>query len=101
MSKITIEDVRHVAELSKLSFADSEIESFTETLGRIIIMVEKLEELDTTGVPFTMNVADNLNRMREDVVEPAVNREEVMAAVPTKVDGFIQVPAMLEGEGDA
>lgn len=75
MSQITEEQVKHVALLSKLEFSENEVKSFTVTFGKIIDMVEMLDEVDTDGVPFTMNVADNLNFMREDVAEKGLDRE--------------------------
>lgn len=101
MSKITIEQVKHVAELSKLEFPENEIDGFTNTLSKIIDMVEMLDEVNTDGVEFTMNVADNVNRMREDVVGEIANRDELLKAVPDTKDGFIRVPAMLADGGDA
>ncbi|MDU0991171.1 MAG: Asp-tRNA(Asn)/Glu-tRNA(Gln) amidotransferase subunit GatC, partial [Enterococcus faecium] len=50
---ISEEQVKHVAKLAKLAFADEELASFTDQLGKIIDMVEMLEEVDTEGVPFT------------------------------------------------
>ncbi|MFV0556490.1 MAG: Asp-tRNA(Asn)/Glu-tRNA(Gln) amidotransferase subunit GatC [Lactovum sp.] len=101
MSKITRQDVEHVAQLSKLKFEENEIEAFRETLSKTITMFEKLAEVDTNDVPFTMNVTENINCMREDIAEAGWDREELMKNVPTKVEGFIQVPAMLESGGDA
>jgi len=101
MSQITEEQVKHVALLSKLEFSENEVKSFTDTFGKIIDMVEMLDEVDGEGVPFTMNVADNLNFMREDVAEKGLDREKLMAAVPEKEAGFIKVPAMLSDGGDA
>lgn len=101
MSQITTEEVKHVAELAKLEFPENEVAGFTETLGKIIDMVELLEEVDTTGVAFTMNVADNDSRMREDVAAAAADREKLLENVPTHDNGFIQVPAMLADGGDA
>ena len=89
MSQITEEQVKHVALLSKLEFSENEVKSFTDTFGKIIDMVEMLD------------VADNLNFMREDVAEKGLDREKLMAAVPEKEDGFIKVPAMLSDGGDA
>ncbi len=48
---ISEEQVKHVAKLAKLSFNDEERHAFTDQLGKIIDMVELLEEVDTTGVP--------------------------------------------------
>lgn len=101
MAKITKEEVEHVAELSKLSFAADEIDGFTTQFEKIIEMIETLDEVDTDGVAFTMNVADNKSRMREDIAVPGWNRDALLAAVPEKADGFIKVPAILEDGGDA
>ncbi|EKF51748.1 Asp-tRNA(Asn)/Glu-tRNA(Gln) amidotransferase subunit GatC [Lactococcus garvieae] len=101
MSKITKEQVEHVATLSKLKFAENELDTVTDQLDKIIEMVEQLEEVNTDGVEFTMSVADNLNRMREDIAVAGDNREDLMRNVPTKQDGFIKVPAMLADGGDA
>ncbi|WEV45636.1 Asp-tRNA(Asn)/Glu-tRNA(Gln) amidotransferase subunit GatC [Streptococcaceae bacterium ESL0687] len=101
MSKITEEEVRHVAHLSKLQFDDADVEKFTDQLGKIIEMVELLSEVDTEGVEFTSNVSDNLNFMREDVALPGWNRDELMKNVPESEDGYIKVPAILDGGGDA
>ena len=48
---ISEEQVKHVAKLAKLSFSDDELHEFTSQLGKIIDMVETLEEVDTEGVP--------------------------------------------------
>lgn len=101
MSQITTEEVKHVAGLAKLEFAESEISGFTDTLGKIIDMVEMLNEVDTEGVAFTMNVADNDSRMRDDVAVEGFDREKLLENVPTHENGFIKVPAMLTDGGDA
>jgi aspartyl-tRNA(Asn)/glutamyl-tRNA(Gln) amidotransferase subunit C len=101
MSTITKQDVEHVAGLAKLKFEDNEIDNFAETLGKIITMFEQLGEVDTEGVPFTSNPADNLNHWREDIAAPAADRELLLSQVPETEDGFIKVPAILEGGGDA
>ncbi|OFI45796.1 Asp-tRNA(Asn)/Glu-tRNA(Gln) amidotransferase subunit GatC [Floricoccus penangensis] len=101
MSKITEEEVRHVANLSKLEFNDQEVTAYAEQLGKIIEMIDLLNEVDTEGVEFTSNVANNTNFMREDVSTPGWNRDELMRNVPESEDGFIKVPAILDGGGDA
>lgn len=54
--EITKDDVKHVANLSKLAFDEAETAEFAGTLTKIVDMFMKLEEVDTTGVPFTSNV---------------------------------------------
>ena len=87
---ISEEQVKHVAKLAKLSFSDDELHEFTSQLGKIIDMVETLEEVDTEGVPFTSNVAETINVMREDIAAEGWNRQELMRNVPESEDGFIK-----------
>ena len=99
---ISEEQVKHVAKLAKLSFSDDELHEFTSQLGKIIDMVETLEEVDTEGVPFTSNVAETINVMREDIAAEGWNRQELMRNVPESEDGFIKVPAIIDnGEAGA
>lgn len=98
---ITVENVKHVAKLAKLSFDDAQIESFTSQLSDIIDMVEQLSEVDTTDVPVTTHGYEIVNVFREDLVEQGMSREELFKNVPTHENHFIKVPAMLDGGGDA
>ena len=94
--EITKEDVKHVANLSKLSFDETETAEFAGSLTKIVDMFLKLEEVDTTGVAFTSNVADNVNTWREDVAVAGWDRDELFKNVPETEDGFIKVPTLME-----
>ena len=99
---ISEEQVKHVAKLAKLAFADEELASFTDQLGKIIDMVEMLEEVDTEGVPFTSNVVETVNVMRQDRAQAGWTRDELLKNVPETEDGFIKVPAIIDnGEAGA
>jgi aspartyl-tRNA(Asn)/glutamyl-tRNA(Gln) amidotransferase subunit C len=93
---ITKDDVTHVANLSKLAFDEKETEAFAETLTKIVDMFLMLEEVDTTDVPFTSNVADNSNTWREDVATEGWSQETLFKNVPESEAGFIKVPAIME-----
>ncbi|MEQ9764129.1 Asp-tRNA(Asn)/Glu-tRNA(Gln) amidotransferase subunit GatC [Streptococcus jiangjianxini] len=99
--KISEEEVRHVAKLSKLSFTDQETSEFAQSLTKIVDMVELLNEVDTEGVPVTTTMADRKNVMREDVAKAGQPREELFKNVPEEKDYFIKVPAIFEEGGDA
>ena len=92
-------EVRHVAKLAKLSFADHEILHFTEQMSDIIDMVEQLKEVDTTGVEVMTHGYSLVNVLREDVPVKGTDRDLLMRNVKTSEDGFIQVPAIM-GEGE-
>ncbi|KAF1298632.1 asparaginyl/glutamyl-tRNA amidotransferase subunit C [Enterococcus sp. JM4C] len=97
---ISEEEIKHVAKLSKLEFGKEELVGFTDQLGKIIDMVELLEEVDTEGVAFTSNVIETVNVMRQDRAQSGWNRDELMRNVPETEDGFIKVPAIID-EGEA
>ena len=99
--KISEEEVRHVADLSKLSFAEEETAEFATTLSKIVDMVELLNEVDTEGIPVTTTMADRKTVMREDVAVAGDNRDELFKNVPQSENYYIKVPAILEDGGDA
>ncbi|HEP1458807.1 Asp-tRNA(Asn)/Glu-tRNA(Gln) amidotransferase subunit GatC [Streptococcus pyogenes] len=99
--KISEEEVRHVAKLSKLSFSESETTTMSTTLSKIVDMVELLNEVDTEGVAITTTMADKKNVMRQDVAEEGTDRALLFKNVPEKENHFIKVPAILDDGGDA
>ncbi len=99
--KISEEEVRHVAKLSKLSFSDEETTDFATTLTKIVDMVELLNEVDTTGVPITTTMADCKTVMRPDVAEKGTDRNQLFKNVPQSENYYIKVPAILDDGGDA
>ena len=99
--KIPEEEVRHVADLSKLSFAEEETAEFATTLSKIVDMVELLNEVDTEGIPVTTTMADRKTVMREDVAVAGDDRDELFKNVPQSENYYIKVPAILEDGGDA
>lgn len=99
--KISEEEVRHVANLSKLSFSEEETTEFATTLSKIVDMVELLNEVDTEGIAVTTTMADRKTVMREDVAVAGDDRDELFKNVPQSENYYIKVPAILEDGGDA
>ena len=70
MSTITKSQVQHIAKLARLSLTDAEQETMTKEMGSILTYVEKLKEVDTTGVEPTAQVTGLHNVFRKDSAEP-------------------------------
>lgn len=96
MTRITEEQVRHVANLARLAVTDEEVEKFTSHLDAIISFAEQLNELDTTDVLPTSHVLDMKNIMREDEAKPGLPQEEVLKNAPDHQNGQIRVPSIME-----
>ena len=93
---ITANEVKHVASLAKLEFTDEELQKFTGQMDEIINMDEQLGEVDTTDVPVTSTVTEEVNVMREDVAVKGTDRTLLMKNVPEEKDGLIKVPAIID-----
>ncbi|MDP4098093.1 Asp-tRNA(Asn)/Glu-tRNA(Gln) amidotransferase subunit GatC [Paenibacillus sp. P96] len=93
---ISLENVRHVAKLSRLNLTSGEEELMTEQLNAILHYAEKLNELNTDDVEPTTHVLHVSNVMREDEVRPSLTPEQVMRNAPEEEDGQFKVPAILE-----
>ena len=75
---LTKDDVRHVAKLARLTLTEREIDKFTIQLETIFEHLDKLQELDIGCVPETSQVNGLSNVMREDLVKPSLDREDVL-----------------------
>ncbi|ABS20660.1 Asp-tRNA(Asn)/Glu-tRNA(Gln) amidotransferase subunit GatC [Bacillus cytotoxicus] len=96
MSRISVENVKHVAHLARLAITDQEAEKFQKQLDAIVTFAEQLNELDTTNVKPTTHVLTMRNVMREDVPEQGLPVEEVLKNAPDHKENQIRVPAVLE-----
>jgi aspartyl-tRNA(Asn)/glutamyl-tRNA(Gln) amidotransferase subunit C len=94
--KISRQEVEHVAKLARLELSDGEQEKLTEQLSGILTYVEKLNELDTSGVEPTAHVLDIKNVMRDDVAAPSLSQERALANAPEKAAGHYKVPKIIE-----
>lgn len=96
MSTITTDDVRHLAQLSNLQLADSEVESLQADLVNILGYIEQLSELDTAGIEPTYQVTSLENVWRDDaVIDAGVTRDQLLALAPEKVEHSVKVPKVL------
>ena len=97
--KITNEDVRRVAELASLALRDDEVEKMAKDLDNILGHMDKLNELDTTGVEPMAQVlfdAEEIATLREDRVKPSLSNAEALANAPVSGSGYYKVPLVIE-----
>jgi aspartyl-tRNA(Asn)/glutamyl-tRNA(Gln) amidotransferase subunit C len=88
--------VDRIAHLARLDFPESEKSSMKKDLERMIRFVEKLSELDTTGVPPLLHMSDVVNNLREDEVRGSVSRQAALENAPGHDDRFILVPKVIK-----
>ena len=95
--KVTEKDVQYVSELANLELTEDEQRRMLRDMNAILEHVDKLNELDTTGVePMAQVFADKHEALREDALRPSLDRDVVMSIAP-KTDGtFFKVPKVIE-----
>ena len=89
---ISEEQVRHVANLARLGLTDDEIAKMGGQLDAILDSIEKIQELDLSGVPPTANPLDLSNVLRPDEQRPEFSQEEALSQAPERVDDLFAVP---------
>jgi aspartyl-tRNA(Asn)/glutamyl-tRNA(Gln) amidotransferase subunit C len=96
---LTIEQVRHVAKLSRLRLSDSQLEQYRVQMTAVLLHVSKLNELDVTGVVPLAHPTEITNRIEADEVGPTMPIEALLRNAPGVEDCYIAVPKVLTDEG--
>ena len=95
-------DVARIAHLARLEPTEAEIAEFQGEIADILTHVEKLSEVDVSGIEPTAHAARITNVMRDDVVGDCLPQSAVLANAPATVEGeLIQVPVVIGGDAAA
>ena len=89
-------DVKYVAHLARLKLTPDEEKKLGAQLGGILGYIEKLKELDVTGVEPTAHAVPMVNVTRADEIRPSLPHEEALRNAPKKGGGLFVVPKIVE-----
>jgi len=89
-------DVKYVAHLARLSLSPEEEQKIGAQLGNILGYIEKLKEVDVTGVEPTAHAFPLTNVARPDEVRPSITNEEALRNAPARANGLFIVPKIIE-----
>jgi len=62
----------------------------------MIQFIDKLNELDTTGVEPLLHMSDNVNVLRADEVQGSISREDALKNAPVHDEQFFKVPKVIQ-----
>lgn len=96
LSRISEEQVKHVAHLARLAITEEEAQRFTKQLDAIISFGEQLAEVNTDGVEPMSHVLAMKNVMRDDTPKESLPVEEVLKNAPERDGNQFKVPLVLE-----
>jgi aspartyl-tRNA(Asn)/glutamyl-tRNA(Gln) amidotransferase subunit C len=89
-------DVKYVAHLARLSLTPEEEQKFGAQLGQVLGYIEKLKEVDVTGVEPTAHAFPLVNVTRPDEVRPSISNEDALRNAPSQANGLFLVPKIVE-----
>ena len=93
--KLSIEEVKHIAELARLKLTEVEKVQYAAQLSDILDYAAKLNELDTEHIPPTASVLDIPLRLRIDEAQPGLSQDEVLRNASETQGGQFKVPPVL------
>ncbi len=93
--EVTDQLIDHLANLSRLEFSAEEKVALKADLQQMITFIDKLSELDTTGIEPLTHMGAAMNAMREDEVKGMVSRDEALMNAPVKDRQFFKVPKVI------
>ena len=94
--KVTREDLKNVAVLSRLAIAEDKADGYIAQMDAILSYMDNLSEINTDAVKPTTYALPMENVFREDVIKPSLDRELALSNAPLKEGGYFKVPRVLE-----
>jgi aspartyl-tRNA(Asn)/glutamyl-tRNA(Gln) amidotransferase subunit C len=89
-------DVKYVAHLARLSLTLEEERQFGSQLNQVLQYIEKLKEVDISGVEPTAHAFPLVNVTRPDEIQPSLAQEDALRNAPAHANGLFIVPKIVE-----
>lgn len=94
--EVNIELINKLSHLARLEIKPEEKDRLRDDLQQMIGFIEKLQELDTTGIEPLMHLTEEINVLRADEVKGSSSRAEALRNAPLKNDAFFMVPKVIK-----
>ncbi|MBU92462.1 MAG: Asp-tRNA(Asn)/Glu-tRNA(Gln) amidotransferase GatCAB subunit C [Rhodobiaceae bacterium] len=96
---ITKEEIIKIAKLSKLHVSENDLEPYSKQISNILDYMSQLNEVDTENIDeFSNKLFDNNQNLRNDVVEPSLDRDKVLKNSPESDGVYVKVPKVISEE---
>lgn len=98
MSKITREEVARIADLSRISLTEEQLDRFANELDVVLESVAAVSQAVPADTPSTSHPIPLTNVTRPDEPEAPLDRDTVLTQAPDAEDGYFKVPQILGEE---
>jgi len=89
-------DVNYVAHLARLKLSPEEAQKLGTQLVDILGYIEKLKQVDVSGVDPTAHPFPLVNVTRPDEARPSLPHDDALVNAPQKANGLFVVPKIVE-----
>lgn len=89
-------DIKYVAHLARLQLTPDEEKKLGAQLGNILGYIEKLNQLDVSGVEPTAHAVPMVNVTRPDEIRPPLAHDDALRNAPAQANGLFIVPKIVE-----
>ncbi|TSA48562.1 MAG: Asp-tRNA(Asn)/Glu-tRNA(Gln) amidotransferase subunit GatC [Nitrosomonadales bacterium] len=93
---LTLHDVKRIAHLARIEVQDAEAEIWLEQMSGILGLIEEMQAVNTDGIMPMSHSQDVTQRLREDIVTEANQRELFQSIAPAVENGLYLVPKVIE-----
>lgn len=93
---INDETIEYVGILAKLELSGQEKEQAKKDMGKMLGFIDKLNELDTTGIEPMSHITKVQNVFREDTVTNGDESEKTLKNAPGKKNNMFMVPKTVD-----
>lgn len=94
--KIDQTTIKRLEKLAKLNLSKTERATLLQDLNKIVTMVDKLAQIDTTGVEPLRYLSQEPNHFREDLVNNDNSQATVLKNAPNSDGQYFRVPKFVK-----
>lgn len=96
MMEVNAALIDKLSHLARLEIKPQEKDQLQKDMQQMIGFIEKLQELDTTGIEPLMHLTEEINMLRADEVKHSVSREVALQNAALKNEAFFMVPKVIK-----
>jgi len=89
------ETIKKIAHLARLEFDEKESDKMSENFNKILAWMDKLNEVNTDKVEPLIHMSEEVNVLREDIVNNTLKHEDALLNAPKKDSDYFRVPKFL------
>ena len=89
----TVEEIAHLA---RLEFNEEDKPEMVKDMNRMLAFVNKLNELDTTGIEPLVYMTSETNILRTDEVVVSITQQEALKNAPKHDSDYFKAPKVIE-----